>query len=241
MYVHVNPSSPDRNGPGSQDIWLIDAEDLDAGSTSYSVSPSIEVKRYLSNITFDWTTNGACIDLTPNGGALSNADKGLVYRDCYPATPGNFNVHKLYKLKISDEFGMDECSGTVKVIPDLIGEALAGPIIHFVIPNNGEYISIDKNADDLAGEEANETIDHPFMVLPNPGKEQMQVYWTAPVNESASIRIVDLAGRTIVAQDFDVIRGENTVVFDMGMYPSGVYAVVMQTATSISTVKWIKE
>lgn len=115
MYVSVNPLLPDRDGPGSQDVWLIDASELDAGSISNG-SPTIQVARHLSTITFDWTTNGACVDILANG-VYNNPDKGTPYRNCYPVTTSDFNKHKLYKLRIQDEFGVDECYGTIKVIP----------------------------------------------------------------------------------------------------------------------------
>jgi hypothetical protein len=240
MYVHVNPSLPNRNGPGSNDIWLIDAEDLDAGSTSYSMSPSIKVKRYLSNIAFDWTTNGACIDLIANGGSLSNADKGLIYRHCYPATPGNFNVHKLYKLQITDPFGSDECSGTIKVIPDLMGALAYIPILHFAIPNDGEYISVDKTPDAGRIEVTQEGWQN-ISVIPNPGSERLQVNWTATLDEVVTISVIGLSGQMVISQDLESVVGENIVAFDMHNLPAGVYAVMLKSSSSVMTLKWIKE
>ncbi|HLF65605.1 MAG TPA: T9SS type A sorting domain-containing protein [Saprospiraceae bacterium] len=235
--VYVNQYDPDYDGPGSQNIWLIDGMDLDAGSSSHSLSPNIDVKRYLSNIGFDWTTNGACVDMTPNGGSLSNMDRGIVYRDCLPATPGNFNVWKLYKLRIADEFGSDECTGTVKVKQEPV---LVAPVIHFVIPKTDEYLSLEKKHEvNVLGDPESALTD--LVVLPNPGRDALQVNWMSVTKGDAEIRVIDISGRTVLSQQIEVLPGENTVVFDMTMQPAGVYAILVKTVTEVMSVKWIKD
>jgi hypothetical protein len=232
----VNPGAPAYNGPGNSDIWLVPAASLNAGSTSVSMSPTIEVKRYLSDISFNWTTNGACIDVIPNGGPLSTADKGTAYRLCLPVTPANFNVNKFYKLKITDQFGNDECTGTVKVIPSGSGDA--APSLHFVIPDTGEYLSTERTiASDAI---IPETPGLDVMIMPNPGTDFMQVNWSGSMNESVQITIAAISGTTLLFQEYGSASGKNTVLFDMSAYPPGVYAVIVQTKQGVQSLKWIK-
>ncbi len=234
--VYVDQMNPDYPGAGNQKVWLIDAGDLDAGSTASSVSPTIEVKRYLSNITFNWTTMGACEDVLPNT-MLNNPDKGIVYRDCYPAVPGNFGVNKLYKLQITDDWGSDECAGTVKVLN--FTPTLSVPSIHFVIPNTDEFLSIDKT--EMSISENQESTVHNLVVMPNPGRNNMQVLWNAVTDGDVEIRIVDMSGRVAVSQQYEVLAGENRVTFDMASQPSGIYAVLVRSDTEVITAKWIKD
>jgi hypothetical protein len=235
---YVNPKAPNRNGPGNQDIWLIPTAALDAGSTSEDMDAVIEVKRNLSNLTFDWTTNGACEDLTPNGGSLSNADKGIPYRDCYPATTTDFNKHKLYSLKITDSFGSDECAGMIKVVPQTPASAV--PVIHFVLPTTGEFISISNDEKTEERSFVNISISD-LLVMPNPGNNDLHVRWKSEMTEDVTIRITDLSGRTVNVQEFSSLTGENIVMFDMSSKAEGVYIVTVQTAVKLSSVKWIKD
>jgi hypothetical protein len=175
----------------------------------------------------------------PNGGPLSNADKGIVYKLCYPATTTDFNKIRLYKLQIMDQFGSDECSGTVKVIPDLSGELLE-PVIHFVIPNTGEYVTLGKDAEA-------EKIDQPvqfssdFTLVPNPGTDALQVNWTALTDERVTVRIADISGRTALTQHVESIAGENMLLFDMSARTEGIYIVILQTERNVQALKWVKD
>ncbi len=236
--IYRNQFVPDYDGPGSVNVWLIDALDLGPTSTSSSENPIIQAKRYLSNITFDWTGAG-CPDTGPSGGALTNADKGLIYRECYPAVIGNFNVNKLYKLLVDDEFGpADECSGTVRLVHQ-VGESLSVPSIHFVIPDTDEYLSIAKPQENVSQPDA-PTV-HGLVVAPNPGNNTMQVTWNAMTDGEVAIRIVDMSGRMVVAQQYEVLSGANIVTFDMTSQPAGVYAILVQTDKEVISVKWIKD
>jgi hypothetical protein len=231
---------PDHNGPTNKDVWFIDALDLDAGSTSDDNDPVITAKRYLSNITFDWTMAG-CPAVGPFGGPLTNEDKGLTYEECYPAIPSNFNVNKLYKLRINDDFGSDECAGTVKLLN--APAAYAVPTVHLVLPSTNAYLSIDKTEvvyGNIPAVTSNPLVNE-LILVPNPGSNTLQVNWTAVEDGTVAIRIADMSGRIAVAQEFDVLAGENKVVFDMSSKASGVYVVYVQTGTELLTEKWVKE
>jgi hypothetical protein len=235
---YVNPNAPHYNGPGNSDIWLVPASVLDAGSVSAYPDADIEVKRNLSNLTFDWTTNGACEDLTPNGGSLSQADKGIPYRDCYPATTTDFNKNKLYSLRITDGAGSDECPGTIKVIPQ--APAFAIPVIHFVIPAGGEFLSMGKDA---TGEDVSPDVKSAISelyVMPNPGHNELRVRWNSGITEDVTIRITDVSGRTLIVQHLNSMAGENDAMFDMHSTAEGIYIVSVLTTETITSVKWIK-
>ncbi len=238
MTVYVNPAMPDRNGPGTQDIWNIAASALDAGSTSFSLTPEMQVKRYLSNLTFDWTTDGSCVDIISNGGALSNMDKGTIYRDCYPATTADFNKNKLYKLFIEDEFGSDECSGTVKVIASG-GGGYHTPVIHLALPKD-DLISVNRTHSVVESGTEFVSVPHQFMVMPNPGADVLQVSWVSHSEEQVGIHVTELSGRKIIGRLFDALVGDNVVVFDMSDATAGVYIVTIKTNDTLISEKWVK-
>jgi hypothetical protein len=233
IIVHVNPSAPVYNGPGNQDVWWIEAMDLDGGSFSFSESPEFEVKRYLSNITFDWTTNGACIDVTKNT-VVNNPDKGTVWKSCLPVIPGDFNKYKFYKLRILDEFGEDECSGLVKVIPDLIGGLSSPDVVHIVQTGLTEPQVATMSEDLPITIEETE-----FILAPNPGKDILRISWTGS-GEDLTIRVFDASGKFITEQELQSIAGANELLVDMSDRPYGVYLVSIRSGVSVKTFMWVK-
>ena len=238
--IYVDPNNPDFDGPSTNNIWLIPSGNLDAGSTSDAVDPVIKVKRYLSNLTFDWTTNGACIDLSPNGGTLSGADKGIIYRDCLPVRNADFNVWKMYQLSISDGFGSDVCVGTFKVKPQI--PVYAANSIHFVIPadNEEEYISFNKHGE-VSTQNLFEHVQLPeIVVYPNPGNGQFRIQFLSFKDETVNIMISDIDGRLVHKNSYEVLKGENLIVFDLSERNDGIYILRLTSDSWQTTTKWIK-
>lgn len=240
--VYVDPNNPVYDGFGSNNIWWIPAEDLDAGSSSDAPSPYLNVRRHLSNITFDWTIAGACMDATPNGGALSNADKGIVYRTCLPVRNADFNVNRIYQLQISDPFGTDVCYGTVKV--KTATPTLSAPSIHYVIPAAEEEMIVDyymQSVDqDFQPDVLSYTGVSDFIVYPNPGGDLLQMSWDAQEDEQTNVLVTDMAGHHIFSNDYDVLKGQNTVMIDMSSHPSGLFMVHVKSGTMQEMRKWMR-
>lgn len=232
--VYVNPASPVYDGPGANNIWWIPVEDLDAGSTSAYMSPDLDVRRHLSTLTFDWTTAGACIDFTPNGGSLNTSDKGTAYKDCLPVRNADFNVWKLYQLRITDPSGSDQCIGTVKVVPQSPALASA-PIIHYYIPYEERMMQDGLEYDDESPLPVSE-----FMISPNPGSQDLNVTWSSGIEENVDLAITDISGNVLVEQSIPSLRGLNMTSFDMSRYLPGVYVVYIQTPVMRTTAKWLK-
>lgn len=161
------------------------------------MNPVVTVRRHLSTLTFDWTTNGACIDVTPNGGALSNADKGIVYRDCLPVRNADFNVWKIYQLKIQDPGGSDVCFGAVKVLP--IAALYSAPSIHYIIPSDDKsHVANHPEFGDISIESVLPTVGiSDLRIYPNPGTEVIQLSFDAQSEEDLTVFITDIAGRIL--------------------------------------------
>jgi hypothetical protein len=119
--VYANSGTLLRDGPGSSDVYAVMPSDLNAASQVYggfnNPAATIVVKRKNTNIAFNWTTNGACIDATPNS-LYNNNDKGIVYRPCLPIAPADFNQVRTFNMKISDQWGTSECEGRFRAIFD---------------------------------------------------------------------------------------------------------------------------
>jgi hypothetical protein len=77
-------------------------------------------------------------------------------------------------------------------------------------------------------------------IYPNPGIDLLQVNWNARHDENVSIIVTDIAGRVVSMNSYEVLDGQNLVMFDMSSEPSGVYLVQMHSNTIQETLKWIK-
>ncbi len=235
--VYVDPLDPDFDGPGADNVWLISAADLDAGSSSFDADPVIEVKRYLSSILFDWTTSGACIDVLPNG-IVNSRDHGTIYRLCLPAQNADFNRWRLYQLRITDSYGMDACTGLIRVVP--ANGMFVSPIVHLILPAQGNYDS-DSGTDDLKlpihGE--GDAV-YGFTLYPNPGTNIVHLKWSSGRSESVTLRIMDARQQLVLDQEVQASPGDNFLMLDLSRLRSGVYVFILQGKKWLKTAKWIK-
>jgi hypothetical protein len=240
---YVDPLAPVYDGPGTNNIWWIPSEDLDAGSFSAFLFPEITVRRYQADITFDWTTEGACIDVLTNG-VINTSDKGTVYRDCLPVRNADFNVSRFYQLRVLDPFGTSQCYGTVRVIPGSPGYAAA---IHLVIP-----------ADEQLPDQQNMWVegDPPYLepnpvnpemslrnlnVLPNPGTDLMNISWESRSVEPVDVRIFNSNGILSFSGSYEAAPGDNHVLIDMSGLDAGTYIIqIIHNRNEGRFARWVK-
>lgn len=94
----------------------VPASAFDDGSYDYCGQVTLDVRRMESCINFDWTTNGAGIDATPNG-IVNSQDRGLIFRpnaifSCCDVGAGPIMV----ELRVTDEAGnVNYCMVEVEV------------------------------------------------------------------------------------------------------------------------------
>jgi hypothetical protein len=176
---------------------------------------------------------GACIDVVPDG-IYNSLDKGIFYRGCLPVANADFNKSRLYKLQITDEFGNDECTGVVRVVPVAPGLA-AVPTVHFVILD-------EEMADVMPAGEAGKRKEKisGFKVLPNPGIDHLRLEWEAISESPVRITIASSTGVVISSQEYTGGKGQNQMVFDMSAWGPGVYVVSLQSGDAVEVARWLK-
>jgi hypothetical protein len=240
VLIYVDENNPAYNGPGSNDIFLIPASEFDGGSTSVFSNPLIEVKRSGSFIGFDWTTNGACIDLLLNNN-VTDEDKGKLYKNCLPVSPGDFFQSKPYKMRITDNYGSDECSGHYKVVPFKNQNAQNRPV-NDLIPlyqpegQNAETPEVsDENKVYIAGNYSSG-----LMVYPNPGENEFFVTWTSDEKEDIEISMLDFNGLQVVTRKIVAKPGINSERIESNEFNSGVYILQFRSKNTFQSIKWVK-
>lgn len=217
--VTVTPSDLIYNGPGASDVYLIPALDLDSGTTSCDPnSLTRQVKRTLTNIGFNWTTNGACLDATPNG-VYNNNDKGLVYRDCLPVAPADFNKIRNFDMTVSDVFGTSTCSGRYKVIYNAGG-------------TNPELSAID----DFDFSE----VTNLFNIYPNPGQNEINIElnFEAISGNNSNISIFDVLGKKVYSSA--ITSDQRFIAVNASSLASGSYNVIIRTENNMASKRWVK-
>lgn len=216
--VYAYPGNLVYNGPGTADVYLIPAAALDAGTFSYSPGTlTRKVMRTLTNVPFNWTTNGACIDATPNG-VYNNNDKGIVMRDCLPVTPADFNQIRNFDMTVTDQFGTATCSGRYKVVQG-------------TPPGN-------TNAELIVTEDAlTRSLDGEFEIFPNPGTTQVFVNVNIENDAVYTLTVFDAMGREVKKIN-QLNQGTN--VLDTEDLIPGIYNMVLRGGENINTIKWLK-
>ncbi|MBX2871745.1 MAG: T9SS type A sorting domain-containing protein, partial [Saprospiraceae bacterium] len=215
--IFLDLNTPDFDGPGDNDIWLIPVAELDFGSLSSSDDPLFAVRRWRDYIDFDWTKRGACIDFEPNS-KVTSADKGLVWRECLPIKRSDFGNVLDYRYRVADEFGSDQCRGEILISP-IVPESSATnlQINHSSIQESG-----------LAN----------LQLFPNPGSERMQLELKGmDIDQQIEVEILDINGREVQRFTF---RGENKLEVDMRGSAAGVYWVSVHWKGGLLQRKWVK-
>ncbi|HNW88657.1 MAG TPA: CARDB domain-containing protein [Bacteroidales bacterium] len=72
-----------------------------------------------------------------------------------------------------------------------------------------------------------ETYDYTYFVLyqnvPNPAGNHTNIVFYVPESDNVYYEMVDVLGKTIIAEDIDAVRGENRIGYNMATIPEGVY------------------
>ncbi|MDX5347637.1 MAG: T9SS type A sorting domain-containing protein, partial [Hymenobacteraceae bacterium] len=77
---------------------------------------------------------------------------------------------------------------------------------------------------------------------PNPFAEVLNLYINASENEMANVRIVDVAGKTVLEKEVKLERGSNTIALDFdNANPGGIYLLTTQIGAKIFTTKLIRQ
>lgn len=217
--VYANAGNLAYNGPSTADVYLIPALDLDAGST-YSGPVLRTVARTLTNVGFNWTSQGACIDVTPNN-VYNNIDKGLVHKNCLPVTPADFNKIRNFEMKIADGNGNSTCTGRYIVVN-------GNPA-----PTNSETGEINEEATTRESE-----ADASISLYPNPGTGLLNVILpNSFVSERTSITIYNSMGIQI-SQIKEVFAPVTSM--DTNALTPGVYLVYVTLDGETLIKKWVK-
>jgi hypothetical protein len=227
--VTVERNHPDYDGQGWNDVWWIPAGEFDEGSTTSSNNAVIEIRRHWYQISFDWTTNGACNDIIPNG-VLEGSDRGVTYQKCLPVSNADFNVWRYYELRIKDEFGISTCLGSFKVIPE-------GSSNDFVddpdLIQRSSATDIPISVDDMP--ELGE-----MFIFPNPGNDYMQLNWRSEVDGPIVIAVSDINGRNVATHHSEVDNVQNPMVIDMSTEIAGVYIITVRSGNTQRMFRWLK-
>ena len=219
--VYANASNLVYNGPGTADVYLIPAAALDGGS--FSLLPntlSRQVKRVLTNVGFNWTTSGACVDATPNG-IYNNIDKGLVYKNCLPVTPADFNLIRNFDMTLTDYFGTSVCGGRYRVI--------------FGYPPGGTQPETQEDPEAYTRTTTEHDTD--LQIFPNPGTDQVFISTTIKEGEVYSLYILDMFGKEV--KKWDQLTDGFVSIETTDLVP-GTYTIMLRGEESIKTRKWLK-
>lgn len=218
--VYTGGGAPVYNGPGASDVWNIPAAAFDAGSVVYGTLSNRQVKRKYTNIAFNWTTDGSCIDATPNG-VYNNNDKGLVYRNCLPVAPSDFGKIRNFDMTISDQFGTSTCEGRYIVINSAPPSGSA-PV--YTIEQEAALIQ--------ALEDESE-----FSVFPNPGIDQIFIKTDYEEGLDKSVVITDITGRQVLKIKKLTSSLINVDTQSLGL---GTYTITLNSASGTKSIKWLK-
>lgn len=217
--VYANAGNLVYNGPSTADVYLIPAVDLDGGST-YSGQNLRTVARTLTNVSFNWTNQGACIDATPNN-IYNNIDKGLVHRNCLPVTPADFNKIRNFEMKITDANGTSTCTGRYLVV-------------------NGNPPSSTSPNTEILEEALARSIDteNSIEIYPNPGTNLVNLYISNSLISEKNVVIIRNTLGAVVKQIENINTPLTTIEFDN--FPSGIYYFNIQTDGEPVVKKWVK-
>ena len=77
-------------------------------------------------------------------------------------------------------------------------------------------------------------------VYPNPTSAAIRLDWTSKENDVAVLSIIDVYGQEVMNIEVVSRIGENSKYFDVQMFASGVYGVVLKKEDTASSMKFIK-
>ncbi|MBK8699636.1 MAG: T9SS type A sorting domain-containing protein [Saprospiraceae bacterium] len=207
------------SGPNGSKVFLVPAEMLDAGSTSAAPGTLVrQVKRRSTSVNLNWTTDGACIDNIPNS-YFNNNDKGYTWRNCLPVSHQDYNVTRSYDLMISDLYGVSQCNGRYRLIPD-------------PVPNAAISIGTEQDLMDTRTLEKGSV-----RIYPNPASNVLYVENSDVQCINCSFELRDALGRLLYSNAGNARSMEE---LDVSVYNSGIYTITYYQNNEVSVFKWIK-
>jgi hypothetical protein len=238
VYAFIDILNPDYNGPGLNNIYLLPASLFDDGSESGG-NPTLAVKRLSSGINFDWTTNGACMDMV-NNQSVNDMDKGKVYKPCIPVTPLDIFQWKPYKFKISDEYGFDECSGYYIVIPYLNFDAKQGSLSEVLAENNLTPAFESQLPDIEDGINVSDAELTGVKLFPNPGDHEFYLSWWSTYGEPVQLILRDITGKVAVKRAIISQIGKNISRVETLDIQAGTYIAQFIAEDRAHSFIWVK-
>jgi PKD repeat protein len=77
-------------------------------------------------------------------------------------------------------------------------------------------------------------------VAPNPGTGLFRLQVAAPLQEEATLTILNTLGQVIARQSIEIMAGENSIPVDLGAADSGAYFLQVQTPRGVSVLSVVK-
>jgi len=77
--------------------------------------------------------------------------------------------------------------------------------------------------------------------VPNPVEGVGQLSFVATGNGNVNVTVVDIAGREVIKQEHQVVKGDNKVRLTLNSVPQGMYFLTLSDDNEAITVKFIKD
>jgi PKD repeat protein len=129
-------------------------------------------------------------------------------------------------------FGFEDLAfGTYQMFPDVAG-VITTPM-YVTISEEGPLVSdislvIFPGQITFAINENNSSfVDQAMILYPNPVTDQARISFEVKKSSSLTVRITDLAGRTVLNRDWQVSQGKQEIVLPVGELPAGIYQVLL--------------
>jgi hypothetical protein len=78
-----------------------------------------------------------------------------------------------------------------------------------------------------------------LQLYPNPAKGTVKLEYNSACNNTITIKVIDVTGKTSMMLNRSVITGKNTITANMGQLTNGIYFVQFMNGTSVQTKKLI--
>lgn len=79
------------------------------------------------------------------------------------------------------------------------------------------------------------------MLYPNPGNGSYALQYTAPQARLMQLTVTDAAGRQLMAHNWQVAAGNNTLPVDLTTYPAGIYLARVNNTEQSAVIKIVKQ
>lgn len=215
--------TPGRNS-GSHDNILIDDIVMIYKPTVTVADPTLLTYAPGDEITVSFTLTGT---MSPSNLDAAPNEVILQLSDLY----GNFNTEFTI---LGEPIQTDESGEIIATLPTELPESNLYRVR--VVTTNYPMISASNETDiviaDVATGIEHNTALNRLKLYPNPAKNQIQVTGS----EVSNFRILDIAGKIIIASSSDIAQG-----IDVSMLPAGIYFIELNTNLGREVLRFIKE